>query len=126
MKDNLSYMKDFKPLNEEEQQIIRKAQRIMGHSATIPCTACHYCIEGCPKKINIPDIFSAMNKQLGNGQTAEACDAYAKAIEGGGRASDCISCRQCENACPLHLPITEDLKRAVAMFDDSKRFSSMI
>ncbi|MCR4991179.1 MAG: aldo/keto reductase [Lachnospiraceae bacterium] len=126
MKDNLSYMKDFKPLNEEEQQIIRKAQRIMGHSATIPCTACHYCIEGCPKKINIPDIFSAMNKQLGNGQTAEACDAYAKAIEGGGRASDCISCRQCENACPQHLQITEDLKRAVAMFDDSKRFSSMI
>ncbi|MCR4851939.1 MAG: aldo/keto reductase [Lachnospiraceae bacterium] len=117
MKDNLSYMKDFKPLNEEEQQIIREAQRILGHSSTIPCTACHYCIEGCPKKINIPDIFSAMNRQLGNGQTTEACAAYAKAIEGGGRASDCIKCRQCENACPQHLPITDDLKRAAAMFE---------
>ncbi len=117
MKDNLSYMKDFKPLNEEEQQIIREAQRILGHSSTIPCTACHYCIEGCPKKINIPDIFAAMNKQLGNGLTGEANAAYEKAVSGAGRASDCISCRQCEKACPQHLPITEDLKKAVAMFE---------
>ena len=62
MEDNISYMKDFKPLNEEEQRIIQEAQRIIGHSATIPCTACHYCVDGCPKQIRIPDIFSAMNK----------------------------------------------------------------
>ena len=35
MKDNLSYMKDFRPLNDDEQEIIRKAQRIMGNSSTI-------------------------------------------------------------------------------------------
>ena len=53
MKDNLSYMKNFQPLNEEEQKIIQQAQRIMGNSSTIPCTACHYCTEGCPKQIPI-------------------------------------------------------------------------
>ena len=116
MEDNLSYMKDFKPLNEEEQKIIQEAQRILGHSATIPCTACHYCMDGCPKKIKIPDIFSAMNKQIGNGQTEEAKKAYAAAIDGAGKASDCIECRQCERACPQHLPITENLKEAVKMF----------
>ena len=72
MRDNLSYMKDFQPLNPEEQAIIRKAQRIMQHSSTIPCTACRYCVEGCPKKILIPDIFHAMNLQLGNGQLEAA------------------------------------------------------
>ena len=64
MEDNLSYMKDFRPLNEEEQEIIRKAQRILGHSAAIPCTACHYCTEGCPQQIPIPEIFSAMNRKM--------------------------------------------------------------
>ncbi len=53
MKDNLSYMKNFQPLNEEEQKIIQQAQRIMGNSSTIPCTSCHYCTEGCPKQIPI-------------------------------------------------------------------------
>lgn len=117
MEDNISFMKDFKPLNEEEQKIIQKAQRILGHSATIPCTACRYCVEGCPKKIVIPDVFAAMNKQIGNGLTAEAKDAYEEAVSAGGRASDCISCKKCEQACPQHLPITEHLKQAVSMFE---------
>lgn len=36
MEDNLSFMKDFRPLNEDEQKIIQKAQNIIGHSAAIP------------------------------------------------------------------------------------------
>jgi hypothetical protein len=117
MEDNLSYMRNFKPLNEEEQKIIQQAQRIMGNSATIPCTSCHYCIDGCPKKINIPDIFGAANKQLGNGQMAEANTLYQKAVSEGGRASDCISCKQCERACPQHLPITQYLKQCAEILE---------
>lgn len=116
MKDNISYMKDFQPLNGEEQSIIREAQRILGKSSTIPCTACHYCMDGCPKQIKIPDIFSAMNKQLGNGQTEEARASYEAAVSAGSRASDCIVCRQCERACPQHIKITDELKRAAELF----------
>ena len=65
----------------------------------------------------IPDIFAAMNKQLGNGQMAEAKAAYAEATKGGQRASSCISCLQCEGACPQHLAITDYLKQASEMFD---------
>ncbi len=119
MKDNLSYMKNFQPLNEEEQKIIQEAQRIIGHSATIPCTACHYCTEGCPKQIPIPEIFSAMNQQLGNGQRIQALDAYKKATENAGKASDCIACRQCEKACPQHLPITEYLKQCCSELEEA-------
>ncbi len=117
MKDNLSYMRNFQPLNDEEQKIIQQAQRILGHSAAIPCTACHYCTEGCPKGIQIPDIFSAMNKQLANGQMAEARAAYESVATPGHMASDCVGCRQCEKACPQHLPITDYLKQGVSMFE---------
>lgn len=117
MEDNLSYMKNFQPLNDEEQKIIQQAQRILGHAATIPCTACHYCVEGCPKQIKIPDIFAAMNKQKGNGQMDEAKAAYKEATTTGGSASDCIGCKQCERACPQHLTITDHLKDAADMFE---------
>ncbi|MBQ6678960.1 MAG: aldo/keto reductase [Lachnospiraceae bacterium] len=120
MQDNLSYMKDFKPLDEEEQKIIAEAQKILGHSAAIPCTACHYCTEGCPQQIPIPDIFAAMNKQLANGQMAEARAAYEAAVQKGGLASDCIVCRQCEEACPQHLKIIDHLKQGAAMFEEEK------
>ena len=120
MQDNLSYMKDFRPLNAEEQKIIQEAQRILGHSTTIPCTACRYCTEGCPQQIAIPDIFFAMNLQLGSGQTAEAQEAYGKTVTEGRRAQDCIACGQCEDACPQHLPIIEDLRKAAEMFDSAR------
>ncbi len=111
MQDNLSYMKNFVPLNEEEQKIIWEAQRILGRAATIPCTACHYCTEGCPKQIAIPEIFKAMNKNLGNGQLDAAKEDYASIATTGHMASDCIGCKQCERACPQHLPITDELAR---------------
>ena len=117
MLDNLSYMKDFQPLNEKEQEIIRQAQHILGHSSAIPCTACHYCTDGCPKQIPIPEIFAAMNKQLGNGQLAEAQAAYQQAAADGHRASDCIACHQCERACPQPLPIADRLKQGAEMFE---------
>ena len=58
MQDNTSYMKDFRPLNAEEREIIRKAQRIIGNSNTIPCTGCSYCTKGCPMQVPIPSIFA--------------------------------------------------------------------
>ena len=116
MKDNISFMKDFKPLDEEEQDIIRQAQMLLGKSSVIPCTACRYCTEGCPKQIPIPDVFAAMNRQLGNGQMQEAKDSYDAAVSEGHCASDCIACRKCESACPQHLPISDNMKKAAAMF----------
>lgn len=109
MQDNISYMKDFQPLDEEEQRIIQQAQRMLGNSATIPCTSCRYCVEGCPQQIPIPDIFSSMNKHLGNGLTADAVESYRAVAAPGHLASDCIGCKQCERDCPQHLPITRHL-----------------
>ncbi|MBQ7583858.1 MAG: aldo/keto reductase [Lachnospiraceae bacterium] len=117
MQDNLSYMKDFSPLNDAEQQIIRKAQDMLGRSSAIPCTSCHYCMEGCPKQIKIPDIFTALNKELVSGQIEEAKAMYGEAAPVGHRASDCISCLQCEKSCPQHIPITKYLKQAVEILE---------
>lgn len=105
MEDNLSYMTNFQPLIEEERKIIQEAQRILGKSATIPCTSCHYCTEGCPKHIPIPEIFMAMNERLGNGQMEKAVTDYQNAVKEKGPASSCINCRQCEQACPQHLSV---------------------
>ena len=118
MQDNVSYMRDFAPLNEEEQQIIRKAQEILGRSKAIPCTACRYCTEGCPMQISIPDIFSAMNKRLVSGRIEESAADYQAILAKGAGADACIACGQCEQACPQHIQIIDQLKECAKVLQD--------
>ena len=118
MEDNLSYMKQFKTLNAEEQTAIRKAQEAINGIKSIPCTGCHYCTAGCPKQIPIPEIFAVRNKQLVWGQLEEGKAGYADAISGGGSASDCIACGQCEKACPQQLPVIDRLKDCAVAFGE--------
>ena len=115
MKDNLSYMKDFKPLTEEEQGVIAKAQDIIRKEITIPCTACSYCTDGCPMSIPIPDIFKVANDCIFAHKAPPARGRYARVTQGKGKASDCVECGQCENACPQHLPIITLLKGCLDM-----------
>lgn len=105
MEDNLSYMRNFKPLTQEEQNVIKEARRALKGFKSIPCTACHYCTGGCPKHIHIPEIFSIMNEYISYGKLEKARNDYNSKREGP-LASVCIHCRQCEKACPQHLPIT--------------------
>ena len=117
MKDNISYMKDFRPLNEAEQAVIRQARRALSESESIPCTACRYCTAGCPKQIPIPEIFGARNQQLIWEQMEQGSRRYARAVRNAGKASDCVACGQCENACPQHLSVIQYLKDCAAQFE---------
>ena len=61
MNDNISYMKDFQPLNEKEMVAVNKVCEIFHSLGTVPCTACRYCTEVCPQHISIPDLFACLN-----------------------------------------------------------------
>lgn len=117
MKDNLSYMKDFQPLNETELEAVKKVQSIFRGMNLIPCTACRYCTDGCPRQIAIPDLFAVMNtKQIYHDWNADFY--YNNVYTGAGRrASDCIQCGRCEKACPQHLPIRRLLTEIAAEFE---------
>ena len=112
MEDNLSYMKDFKPLSEEEREVIAKVQKILEDDKQIKCTACRYCTKGCPMSIPIPDIFQLRNQQIQfNLKEEQLKRDYMFTTHNKGKASDCIECGQCEGVCPQHLPIIELLKQ---------------
>lgn len=117
LEDNISYMKDFQPLNETELSAVHKVVDILHSKKLIPCTACRYCVAGCPQKISIPDLFSCMNTKE---QTKDWNADYYYGIytEQGGKASSCIGCGKCEKICPQHLPIRKLLADAAKNFEN--------
>lgn len=109
--DNISYMKEFVPMNAEETELAHKAAEMIKDSIAIPCTGCSYCTEGCPMQIAIPDLFRVYNKsKRGEITDVEANEEYRQLTESGGKAGECLACGQCQVACPQHLEIINYLK----------------
>lgn len=117
VQENVSFMKDFKPLDAKEMKTIQKITEIFHSMNLIPCTACKYCMEQCPKHIAIPDFFACLNaKKHFNDWNA---DYYYHNIQAssGRKASDCIRCGRCEKICPQHLPIRDLLVEVQKEFE---------
>ena len=117
MQDNLSYMKDFRPLDEAEMQAVGEVRDILRSMRLIPCTACRYCTDGCPKHISIPDLFSCMNAKVGYHDWSAGFFYREVFTKNNGKASECIGCGKCEKSCPQHLPIRSLLKDVAKEFE---------
>lgn len=117
MADNISFMKEFEPLSNEEFAAVEKVRSLFLAQNLIPCTACRYCTDGCPKQIAIPDLFSCMNSQKRFGGWNAGYYYNNVYTARNGKASECIGCGKCEKSCPQHLPIRSLLKNVAAEFE---------
>lgn len=100
MKDNISFMKDFKPINEKENNVLKEIVKIINEVKMIPCTNCKYCLEVCPNNVRIPEIFSTIN----------SLNRYNEGNKEIFKDINCIKCGKCEKACPQHIEIRKILE----------------
>ena len=114
LRANLDTFETDRPLSEAEKAALLDVAAGMVREQVLPCTACRYCVDGCPQRIAIPDLFSLMNtwKLHHNHNAIYYYDSVYTAP--GSRASDCVRCGKCEAACPQHLPIRELLEQVAA------------
>ncbi len=113
MEDNLCTMEHFTPLTEADKALLDRTVEALQSFITVPCTACRYCVEGCPMGIPIPELFALYNVEKRNKRLhmgGSKRDEYKALTETKGKASDCVQCRSCEGVCPQHLEISELLK----------------
>lgn len=94
----------------EEKAMYQRAKEIFDQMALVGCTGCGYCMP-CPFGLQIPDIFSAYNMTVLQGE--EAKEAYS-GLEL--KADACKKCRHCEQECPQHIEISQVMKKVADAF----------
>lgn len=116
MQDNLATMKGFTGLDAEQRATLHKARQALAAIPLIPCTTCNYCAKVCPNDIGISGSFTAMNYLTLYNDLAAAKHWEGWLVGGHGRkpASECLQCGECEQACPQHIAIRDELARVAA------------
>lgn len=110
LKDNISTLTDFQPLNEDELKIIDKVIDELKNINPIPCTNCRYCME-CPFGVDIPKVFKIYNDYKKTENREITYRAYFKFLDEKKRANMCKECNSCVPKCPQHINIPVELKK---------------
>ena len=119
MQDNLSYMKEFTGLSEDQKAVIDEARTELAKIPVIPCTTCDYCAKVCPNNIGISGTFKAMNIMVLFNDVPAAKNRihWSIAMPGKNMSPECIKCGACEDACPQHISIVEKLEESAEIFE---------
>jgi hypothetical protein len=111
-------MKDFDGMTDEQLSVVEKARGELAKIPLIPCTTCNYCAKVCPMEIGISGTFTATNVYTLYGNMDFAKGQLNWQVGGHGRkaATECIKCGACEDACPQHIKIRDELEKSAKVF----------
>jgi uncharacterized protein len=114
--ENIRILSEAEPnsLTEVEHQIIKNVSDEYNKLIQYSCTGCKYCMP-CPVEINIPNIIERYNDWFlfeGNEKIKHEFGIWVDT-----KPSVCKSCKACEDHCPQHLPVSEIMEKAKAVFE---------
>ena len=114
LRANLDTFETDRPLSEAEKAALLDVAAGMVREQVLPCTACRYCVDHCPRHLDIPGLLALYNEHTFTGGGFIAPMAV-EALPEEKRPAACIGCRSCEAVCPQQLKISE------AMADFSRK-----
>jgi predicted aldo/keto reductase-like oxidoreductase len=109
--ENIRVANQGKPnsLSENELSIIAQVKEVYRRMLKIDCTGCAYCMP-CETGVNIPLNFSLYNDLFMFKNAEINLVHYNEMLTPQQKASACTECGKCEEQCPQHLQIQEELK----------------
>lgn len=115
LEENIRIAEDARPesLSSEEMDTIHRVADTYRRLLRVDCTGCAYCMP-CPNGVNIPMNFTLYNDYYLFQDLDLSQAFYNDMMPPEHRASNCEECGECEEQCPQHIEIIEELKKVDA------------
>ena len=100
-------------LTEQDQAMLKQVVAAINAKMKVGCTGCGYCMP-CPKHVDIPGTFADYNRKYSEGRSSAFREHMMTTLmrKTQTSASNCVGCGKCEQHCPQHIAIRQELKNA--------------
>ena len=111
--DNIKTFSADDPISDTEEKVLLEIADNL--KSGLPCTACRYCVEGCPKGLDIPKLLALRNEFIIS-PTNLITTMQVESLAEDKRPDACVGCGACTKVCPQNINIPEELKKLDATF----------
>lgn len=112
LEENIKISSQKEPLTDAEKKVLEQSVEAM--ATFVPCTACRYCCDACPQKLNIPMLISTYNEAVNDLGWWYISDILASLADSE-KPGACIACGACRTHCPQNIDIAEVMSKFDAL-----------
>lgn len=121
LEDNVRTFSEGAPLDDSEWQLMLDIAEKLKDS--VPCTACRYCVDGCPQKLDIPRLIRIYNdirfqKSMMVGMELDSLPPEK-------RPDACLGCGACMEICPQKIEIPVVLRDFVERLKEVPKWADV-
>jgi len=123
LEDNIKTFSTGGPLSEQERALLEQMAEDMKKS--IPCTSCHYCVDGCPQGLDIPMLMHQYSDIRFDPKAGQTVFMLMQSLPQDAQPHNCIGCGACAEICPQGIEIPKLMHEFAEYLDTQPRWNDI-